>query len=345
LPKRQIIEDEVGKAVRILFAGSPAIAAPSLEALARLSLEDDRFQLVGVLTNPDTKRGRHGGKEPTDVGAAADRLSRDFASRSGQSPVQFKPERLDGAVRDGIAALEPDLLVSFAYGRIFGPRFLGLFPLGGINVHPSLLPRYRGATPLPAAILGREKETGVTVQRLALEMDAGDILAQERFPLNGRETTLSLSHIAAEMGADLLLKVMQGSALDSLAGRRQNNDEATYCSLIGKDDGLIDWSLGAADIDARIRAYTPWPLCRTFHGEEPLYVLEGEVHKGEVPARNAGTVLPGTVVGIDKGSGILIQTGDGVLAVSRLQYAAKKALAWGAFLNGARDFIGTRLTG
>ncbi|MDR2078444.1 MAG: methionyl-tRNA formyltransferase, partial [Treponema sp.] len=190
--------------MRILFAGSPSIAVPSLEALVRLSLEDDRFQLAGVLTNPDTKRGRHGGRVPTDVGAAADRLSREFAARSGP-PVQFKPEKLDGAVRDAIAALEPDLLVSFAYGRIFGPRFLNLFPLGGLNVHPSLLPKYRGATPIPAVILGREKETGVTVQRLAPEMDAGDILAQKRFPLNGRETTLLLSQIAAAAGADLLL--------------------------------------------------------------------------------------------------------------------------------------------
>jgi methionyl-tRNA formyltransferase len=336
----------VGKTVvRILFAGSPAIAVPSLEALARLSLEDDRFQLVGVLTNPDTKRGRHGEREPTDVGALADRLSRDFTGRSRQSPVQFKPEKLDGAVRDAIAALKPDLLVSFAYGRIFGSRFLSLFPLGGINIHPSLLPRYRGATPIPAAILGREKETGVTVQRLALEMDAGDILAQERFPLNGRETTLSLSQIAAAKGAELLLKVIRGLALDSLAGRRQNNNEATYCSLIRKDDGLIDWSLEAADIDARIRAYTPWPLCRTFHGEESLYILEGEVSEGGVPAANAGSVLPGTVLGIDRRLGILIQTGDGILAVSRLQYAMKKALGWRDFLNGARDFIGARLTG
>ncbi|GHV75926.1 methionyl-tRNA formyltransferase [Spirochaetia bacterium] len=307
--------------MRILFAGSPAIAVPSLLALVRLGL-------VGVLTNPDTKRGRRGEAEPTDVGAAADRLS-------GALP-QFKPVTLDGAVRDAIAALQPDLLVSFAYGRIFGPTFLSLFPLGGINVHPSLLPKYRGATPIPAAILGRERETGVTIQRLALEMDAGDILAQERIPLDGRETTESLSKIAAEKGAALLPQ-----ALDKAAGRRQNNDEASYCELIRSEDGLIDWSQGAADIDAKIRAYTPWPLCRTVHGKEILYILEGEPLEAGV---QAGTV-PGTVLGIDKKSGILVQTGDGILAVRRLQYAAKKALAWRDFLNGARDFIGARLTG
>jgi methionyl-tRNA formyltransferase len=319
--------------MRILFAGSPAIAVPSLLALVRLSREDDRFRIVGVLTNPDTKRGRHGEYEPTDVGAAADRLS-------GGTP-QFKPATLDGAVRDAIAALKPDLLVSFAYGRIFGSEFLSLFPLGGINVHPSLLPKYRGATPIPAAILGREQETGVTIQRLALEMDAGDILAQEHIPLGGRETTLSLSAIAAAKGAELLLRVVRDIALDKAVGRRQNNDAASYCGLIRSEDGRIDWSQGAADIDAKIRAYTPWPLCRTVHGKEILYILEGEPLGAGV---QAGTV-PGAVLGIDKNSGILVQTGEGVLAVRRLQYAAKKALAWRDFLNGARDFIGARLTG
>ncbi|GHV75111.1 methionyl-tRNA formyltransferase [Spirochaetia bacterium] len=312
--------------MRILFAGSPAIAVPTLESLVRLGL-------VGVLTNADTKRGRRGGLEPTDVGAAADHLS----GTMPEAVPQFKPVTLDGAVRDAIAALKPDLLVSFAYGRIFGPKFLSLFPLGGINIHPSLLPKYRGATPIPAAILGRERETGVTIQRLALEMDAGDILAQEHIPLDGRETTESLSEIAAEKGAELCIRVIR--TLDKAAGKRQNNDEASYCGLIRSEDGLIDWSQGAADIDAKIRAYTPWPLCRTVHGKEILYILEGE------PRAHAGDAAPGVVLGIDKNAGILVQTGDGILAVRRLQYAAKKALAWRDFLNGARDFIGARLTG
>jgi methionyl-tRNA formyltransferase len=328
--------------MRILFAGSPAIAVPSLETLARLSLEDDRFRLVGVLTNPDTRRGRRGEFEPTDVGAAMDRLS----STMPEAVPQFKPATLDGAVRDAITALKPDLLVSFAYGRIFGPKFLSIFPLGGINIHPSLLPKYRGATPIPAAILDRVPETGVTIQRLALEMDAGDILAQDCIPLGGRETTLSLSAIAAAKGAELLLQVVQDIAfkengtLDKAAGRRQNNNAASYCGLIHSEDGLIDWSQGAADIDAKIRAYTPWPLCRTMHGKETLYILEGEPVEAETPV-----AAPGVVLAVDKKRGILVQTGAGVFAVKRLQYAAKKALAWRDFLNGARDFIGVQLAG
>jgi methionyl-tRNA formyltransferase len=320
----------------MLFAGSSAIAVPSLEALSRLCLEDPAFRLVGLLTNPDSRRGRGGKTAPTDVAAAAAAL--------GIPPVLLKPEKLDGAAREAVTALAPDLLVSFAYGRIFGPRFLGLFPLGGINAHPSLLPRHRGATPIPAAILGRERETGVSIQRLALKMDAGDILAQEPIPLNGRETALSLSAVAAEKGAELLVRTLRDIEAGRAAGTRQDDDKATYCSVIDKDDGLIDWSQGAEEIDAQIRAYTPWPLCRTTHRGQDLYILEGSPYEGKGAAASPDKA-PGTVLGADGEAGILVQTGKGVLAVSRLQYAAKKALPWRDFLNGARDFAGSRLSG
>jgi methionyl-tRNA formyltransferase len=320
--------------MKILFAGSPLVAVPSLEALARLCGEDPRFRLAGVLTNPDARRGRGGGVAPTDVAAAA----------AGIGTPLLKPERLDAAAREAVAALEPDLLVSFAYGRIFGPRFLGLFPLGGINVHPSLLPRHRGAAPIPAAILGRDRETGVSVQRLALEMDAGDILARERIPLHGRETALSLGALAAEKGAELLVSVIRDLELGRAVGTRQNDADATYCSRIGKDGGLIDWSEGAEELDAKIRALTPWPLCWTTHGERRLYLLEALPYTGGAVPRD-GAAAPGTALGIDGDFGILAQTGKGILALARLQYEAKKALPWRDFLNGARGFVGSRLGG
>jgi methionyl-tRNA formyltransferase len=321
----------------MLFAGSPAIAVPSLEALARLCREDNAFVLVGLLTKPDARRGRGREALPSDVAAAADRL--------GLTAVQLKPERLDAVARESAAALAPDLLVSFAYGRIFGPRFLSIFPLGGINVHPSLLPRHRGATPIPAAILGGDRETGVSVQRLSPEMDAGDILAQERMPLNGRETALSLGSSAAETGARLLISVIRDIELGRAVGTRQNDDEATYCSVIGKDDGLIDWSEGAELIDAKIRAYTPWPLCRTKRRGQDLYILEASPYRGRAADSPHNGAAPGTVLAADGEAGILVQTGNGILAVSRLQYAAKKALPWKDFLNGAGDFVGSRLAG
>jgi methionyl-tRNA formyltransferase len=300
---------------------------------------------AGLLTNPDSPRGRSGAPVPTEAAAAAEQLNAALAG-AGKPPFPvFKPAKLDAELRAQIAALRPDPLVCFAYGRIFGPHFLALFPLGGINIHPSLLPKYRGPTPIPAAILAGDSETGISVQRLAAEMDSGDILTQERIPLNGRETTASLSEIAAEKAAELLPAVLRGIASGSISARPQNHDEASYCSLISTEDGRIDWNKGAVEIDARIRAFDPWPLCRTTQGGRRLFILKAEAltgDSGELPV-DTDARAAGLVVGIDKQRGILVQTGEGLLAVRELQYSGKKALYWKDFLNGARNFLSTRL--
>jgi methionyl-tRNA formyltransferase len=322
--------------MRVLFAGNPGIAVPALKALAAMD-EAGEAELAGVLTNPDSPRGRRGQREPTDVSAAAAALSVGREARGLPPIVQLKPERLGQEARDAAMALKADLLLVFAYGRIFGPKFLSLFPLGGVNIHPSLLPKYRGAAPIPAVILARDRETGITFQRIALQMDTGDILFQERFPLTGRETTASLGDLAAEKSALFLPPLIRAMAKgEALAFPQQG--EASYCSRISQEDGLIDWNLGAAEIDARIRAYTPWPLAHTRERGQVLYLLEGTALEGERSAE-----APGTVLSADKARGILIQTGGGILAVTRLQYQTKKALFWKDFLNGARDFIGARL--
>ncbi|MDR2258393.1 MAG: methionyl-tRNA formyltransferase [Treponema sp.] len=343
----------MGVPLRIFFAGSPGIAVPSLESLAELAGENAGFELAGVLTNPDSPRGRRDRPEPTEVGAAAAVISEKLMVRGKPPLVIIKAAKLDAHTRAEVKALEPDLLVSFAYGRIFGPKFLALFPLGGINIHPSLLPKYRGAAPIPAAILHREDKTGISIQRLAVEMDSGEILTREEFPLTGRETTETLSKTMAWKAAALLPETVKGLAAGTIVGYAQNHGEATYCSLISKEDGRIDWGQSAADIDARIRAFTPWPLCWTKQGEEYLYILEaapwedggtsGPGAGPELGAEKPGSREPGRVLGVDKGRGILIQTGDGALLVTRLQYRARKALDWQAFLNGARGFTGSRL--
>jgi methionyl-tRNA formyltransferase len=326
--------------MRLLFAGSPGIAVPVLKALAAMD-EAGEAELAGVLTNPDSPRGRRGQSEPTEVAAAAGLLS-DGRLERGLSPiVLLKPERLGSAAREEAAALKPDLLVSFAYGRLFGPKFLSLFPLGGLNIHPSLLPRYRGASPVSAAILARDRETGITIQTIAAEMDTGDIFVQEKFPLTGKETTASLSALAAEKSAVLLPPLIRSLTLGKVQVFSQEG-EASYCSLISKNDGLIDWNLEAGEIEARIRAYNPWPLAFTRLKGQVLYILEGEALEGGA-AEGRGAEVPGTVLTADKARGILVQTGGGILALGRLQFQAKKALFWKDFLNGARDFIGSRL--
>jgi methionyl-tRNA formyltransferase len=316
--------------MRILFAGNPAIAVPALETLAALSSCGESITLVGLLTNPDNPKGRSGKPEPTECAVTAQKFT---------AAIQIlKPEKLDSVAREQVEALNPDLLVSYAYGKIFGPRFLALFPMGGINIHPSLLPKYRGSTPIPAAIINREAETGLSIQKLAAEMDSGDILMQEKMPLDGLETTASLSGTMAKKAAELLPTVLRGITDGSLRGRSQDHSAATYCSLIVKEDGLINWTQSAIEIEARIRAFYPWPLSFTMHRDMQLLILMAEALS--VPNSSS---FPGQVLGKDNEKGILIQTGEGILAVSKLQYQTKKALEWKAFLNGARNFIGTRL--
>ncbi|MBN1241546.1 MAG: methionyl-tRNA formyltransferase [Spirochaetales bacterium] len=311
--------------MKVLFAGSPAIAVPLLRALAA-----SRHELVGVLTNPPSAKGRSGTPEPTAVGALA-------AEILPGVPV-LTPDRLGSGSRALVAPLGAEILVAFAYGRIFGPKFLSLFPAGGLNVHPSLLPRWRGATPIPAAILARDAETGVSVQRIAAELDSGDIVARESIALDGTETTASLSDRCAELGAGLLVRALDALEDGSAVPEPQDASKATYCRELGKDDGLVDWKLDALAIDARVRAFQPWPGAFTFLRGERLALLESRPY----PDEDSG-LEPGSVFALDSGRGLMVQTGRGLLSLRRLQLRARKALPFREFANGVRDLIGSRL--
>ena len=237
--------------VKIIFAGSPDAARITLEGLFEAQNACD-FQIAGVLSNPPTAKGRHKDLIPTPVAA--------FAEENG-IPV-FTPEHLDSTARETISSLGADLLVSFAYGHIFGSKFLALFPVGGINLHPSLLPKYRGCTPVPAAILNRDKETAVTVQALDLKMDEGNILAQTHVDLNGTETTESLLSYSAREGVRLICEIIKETkTAGKLPVGIPQIGEASYTGIITKEDGRINWAESAEVIEAKIRAYYPEPGC------------------------------------------------------------------------------------
>lgn len=313
--------------LNILYAGSPDCSARVLERL-RIRSEEDGFSIAGVLTNPPMPRGRRKAPVKNAVHETAEALG---------IPV-ICPENLGLRAREQAAALKPDLLVCFAYGRIFGPKFLSLFRMGGINLHPSLLPKYRGSSPIPAAILHRDAETGVTVQHLSEKMDSGNILAQERIPLTGTETADSLLEKASLIGADLLADLLSETAASGVLSEGEVQDEnlATYTSLLAKDDGLINWRQSAVDIEARVRAFYPWPGAFTFASGLRLQILTASVYEGE-----AESDVVGKVIGVDKSAGILFQTGRGILAVSQLQRQSKNATDWQSFINGSRGFIGS----
>lgn len=329
--------------MKILYAGSPLASAMVLRNLIEFSRSDEGkslgVEIAGVLTNVPSARGRKKDLIPTEVAVCA---------RENDIPV-LEFEHLFAEAREAVCALKPELLVTFDYGRIFGPKFLDIFALGGINLHPSALPKHRGCTPVPAAILAGEKQLGVTVQKIALKTDEGDILAQSFVDLDGTETTLSLmdgdgkNSPVSEAGTQLFIQVLKNYANGRFYGKVQQG-ESDYTPFIKKEDGLIDWNKTAVEIDRQIRAFTPWPLCFTACHGIKLSILKAEPGKLDGNSlENSGKIqnVPGTVLPYRKNAGIEIVCGGGtVLAVKELQWQGKKAMDYKSFMNGARDFIG-----
>ena len=309
--------------MKVFFTGGSDISLPSLETLA------SRGWVAAVMTHPDTYAGRGKKRKVNPVKAAALDLGIPVLEAAG----------FDAELETEIRKYESDLLVVVSYGKILPESFLRLFPEGGINLHPSLLPKYRGPSPITAVILAGERETGVTVQRLSKRMDSGDILAQLRVELRGAETGESLAKSLGEIGAGLLAEVVAGFERGDVEGVPQREEEATYCSLLKKEDGLIEWEKDAESIERMTRALLPWPRAYTIWNGQVLYILEASVYPNISPPRGE----PGKVLGVDKEEGILIQTGNGVLAVKKLQKQAKKAMDWKSFINGTHNFTGTVL--
>ena len=335
--------------LKVLFGGSPACAAKALELILKdsamsNSVPEEEYKIVGVLTNPPSAQGRHKELIPTEVEQYAIIWNR---ARNDNLAV-FTPEHIKQPEREQIASLEPDIFVCFAYGHILGPKFFSLFKFGGINLHPSLLPKYRGATPVNAAILNCDDETGFSIQKMALGMDEGDILYQQKERLTGTETAEQVLKNSALYGGMNITQILRKIAkTGKLPASFPQEGKASYCSIIKKEDGKINWNNSAEKIDAQIRSYTPWPGCFTTSGNLQLKILKARA-ASKVAAQDSSVVkntsaVPGTVLEYNKQRGILIQTGNGVLIATELQWQAKKAMDYKSFMNGARNFIGTVL--
>ncbi len=309
--------------MRVLFAGAPSFAVPALVSVA------ERFEVRGVLTAPDRPAGRGRRMTPTPVRQEADRLG---------LPV-IAPGRLDEAATQELAGLHAEVLAVAAYGVIFTQRFLRLFARGAVNVHPSLLPRYRGAAPIPAAILAGDGETGVTIQRVVRRLDSGPILARRVHSLDGTETTGRLTEALAETGAELLVEALTGMQRGTVTEEAQVEERATYCAKVTAADGRIDWSShDAAVIERMVRAYDPWPRAHCRLGERRVNLLAARPSAG-LPAGE-----PGRIARVDGLHGILVHTARGTLGVTELQLEGRRAMDWKSFANGYGGLAGVRLT-
>lgn len=320
--------------VRIVFMGTPDFALPSLSALHDPT-DRTGWQVVGVVTQPDKRAGR--GKKL--VAAPVKGFALEHCLPVIQ-PKSFRhknthptPEQPDPIA--WLRMLSPDLIVVAAFGQILPPSVLSVPTYGCLNVHASLLPAYRGASPITAALLDGLTETGVTIMLMDAGMDTGPVLTQAALPVLTGDTTDSLSHRLAALGADLLAETIP-SWLDGNTAPVAQADlpgEPSVCPLVKKQDGQIDWTVPAVRIERMIRAYTPWPAAFTTWKGQNFKLWQGSV----IPGRAA----PGLVVEAD--GRVAVGTGGGLLALHEVQPAGKRRMAAAPFLNGAPDFIGARL--
>lgn len=300
---------------RIVFMGTPEFAVPSLQAL--LAGGD---QVVGVVTQPDQPSGRGMALHAPPVKVVAE-LS--------QVPI-FQPVKLRiPGVLEQLQAWRPDLIVVAAYGRILPTTILTLPPLGCINVHASLLPKYRGAGPIQWAIASGETETGITIMRISEQMDAGDILLQQALPIATTDTGGSLHDKLAQLGAEALQEAIRRLKAGQLIPQPQNEAEVTYAPLIKKEDGRINWNLAAVVIERRVRAFNPWPSAYTTLNNTLLKIFAAQVE----PFFFSSHTTPGTIVEVTPVS-VSVVTGNGILTLREVQLAGKKRLAVEEFLRG-----------
>ena len=303
---------------KIVFMGTPAFALPSLERL--LAAHD----LLAVVTQPDRPAGRKKQLRPSPVKQLA--LSHGL-------PL-FQPRRVrEPQAIEALRQLKADLFIVVAYGQILPQALLDLPRQGTINVHASLLPRWRGAAPIQAAIRAGDAESGVTIMLLDAGLDTGPLLSKRSLELMPDETGASLHDKLSLLGADLLLETIPAYLSGEIAPQAQDDSLATYAPQIKKSEGEIDWNMPALEIDRLVRAFTPWPGAFSHWAGKTLKIISGRPYDG--------AAKPGSVQQRD--GELAIGTGAGFYLASELQLAGKKRLTARDFINGHGDIIGAQL--
>ena len=304
--------------LRIVFFGTPAFAVPTLEALLH-----SRHSVAGVVTRTDRPRdrGQRTAEPPVKSRAVA-----------AGAPV-LQPERLiDAEFLDTLAHLNADLGVVVAYGKILTDAVLAMPRLGVVNVHASLLPRYRGAAPVHRAIINGERETGVTIMRMVQALDAGPVLATARRPIGPDETSEEVERDLARIGAPLLVSTVDALAAGPLAEVPQDDSAATYARRITREDGTIDWTLPPRAVHNLIRGLHPWPHAFTFHHGRRLILRRSAIPEQE-PGVDPFSVPPGTILEAH-GDRLRIAAGGGPIAITEIQAEGKRPMTPREFLAG-----------
>lgn len=309
--------------LKIIFCGTPEFAVPALQALL-----DARKEIAAVYTQPDRPAGR--GRQLTAGPVKALALKHNL-------PV-FQPETLrDPAEQQRLQDLKPDLMVVVAYGLLLPKKILAIPRFGAINIHPSLLPRWRGATPIQSAILAGDQETGVSIMQLTPRMDAGPIISQSHYSLNGQETSGQLHDALAQLGARNLIAALDAITTEGWQSKSQDESQATYTQKIAKSDAELDWSKSAVELARRVRAYHPWPIAFAHFQQQVLRIWQAQA----LP--DVSTAPPGTVVNIENGN-LDVATGNGLLRLLTVQLPGGRPISVANFISGYRQQLNIGLT-
>jgi methionyl-tRNA formyltransferase len=309
--------------MRVVFMGTPDFAVPALERLI-----SSEHRVAAVYAQPDKPAGRGRATSIPPV--------KRVAGEHGLDIHQIHSFKEAGAV-ESLVDIAPDVIAVAAYGLILPPEVLAVPPFGCVNIHPSLLPRHRGPTPIPAAILAGDDRTGISIMLMDQGVDSGPVLAQRKIEIAPQDTTGTLTEKLSRAGADLLMQTLPRWLSRSITPQPQREEDATYTQLISKTDGEIDWRLPAYQIWRQARAYNPWPGCYTTWKGKRLRINDALPMPGDRGE-------PGRVLPLEKGE-MAVQTGEGILMLLTVQLEGKKQMCADEFLRGQRDFIGSLLPG
>ena len=308
--------------MRLVFMGTPDIAAAVLERLY-----EEGHDVAAAVTNPDKPRGRSGAPAFSPV--------KETALAHGTEVLQPAKAK-DPAFVERLRELAPEVIVVIAYGHILKPQVLEIPPKGCVNIHTSLLPKYRGAAPINQAVIDGCEVTGVTTMLMDEGMDTGDILLQKEVPLDPKETAGTLFNKLTAAGADLIAETLRGLEAGTLKPRKQEG-EPSYVRMMTKDDGLVDWTMSALQIERLIRGLDPWPGAFSFLDGKRIKLLAADVLEDETRGE------PGTLSG-DLKKELIVNTGSGRLRITRLQAEGKKSMDTGDFLRGVHLKEDSRFT-
>jgi methionyl-tRNA formyltransferase len=312
--------------LRVLFMGTPEFSAKILEALL-----DDHYNIIGTFTQTDKKVGRKQTLQKSPVKTVAEK---------NNIPI-FTPIRLNAEAIEKIQELQPDLIILVAYGKILPQAVLDLPRLGAVNIHPSLLPKFRGPSPIQNALLAGEKNTGTTIMLMDAGIDTGNILRQKEINIEKNDTYLELADKLAQLSAELLLKTLHDFLAGKVIPKKQNNASASYCQMIKKSDGQIDWQDLAENIYNKYRAFFVWP------GSFALWQVSGQLkriklNKISLAEKESVSHQTGEVFQTD--NGIFVQAKNGTIKLAELQIEGKPSTTTQAFINGHKNFIGSILS-